>query len=76
MRLATERRCSMALFNGRLNAGREFSGRLFGRTSKAAEPDFYSGPDDEPRSRKTKIEKQNRAVVAMLISMIASGAIQ
>ena len=35
----------------------------------------FSGPDDEPNTRKTKIANQNKAVVAMLVSMIASGAI-
>jgi len=34
-----------------------------------------SGPDFEPSFRKTKIANQNKAVIAMLVSMIASGAI-
>ena len=35
----------------------------------------FSGPDDEPNTRKTKIANQNKAVMAMLVSLIASGAI-
>jgi len=37
--------------------------------------DTLNGPDDEPNTRKTKIANQNKAVIAMVLALISSGAI-